>query len=216
MIRCDRRTQLATKGPGPWGFVRIHHLPSAAGGAAPVYDVVDDPHEATFFYGHGARQALEQFERLTGTPIPAEVVPMAQCGCCGTTKRQKPSGRFYRGEFKCVDQIDGEPIWRCEKHVGRAPCCVAGCGKTFALRAGEGYDVTYICGKHWRMAPKRFRDLVALIRKRAKKRGWTDKLYRQHNFFWHQAVLRVDRPEEFSRPPAEVMAEIDKMFGWAE
>ena len=123
------------------------------------------------------------------------------CGCCG--------GKAWLDKPMVLTEV--EPmVWRCEKHVGRLPCCIEGCGKTFAMKGDDSYQGIVMCGRHWRMAPKRMRDLESLIRKRAKRRGWTRRLIRQHDWIWQRARRAIDRGGEFD------MTEINKMFGWEE
>lgn len=39
----------------------------------------------------------------------------------------------------------------------RVRCCVPGCRRTFKRRNPDSWDETVMCGRHWRLAPKRLR-----------------------------------------------------------
>jgi len=95
------------------------------------------------------------------------------------------------------------------QHRGRAPCCIEGCGRTFALN-GDGYDVTYICGKHWRLAPKKWRAHVTRLRAIARKHGWTERLARLDDLAWQRCRRAAQRAAAGDLDKAE----IDRMFGW--
>jgi hypothetical protein len=99
-------------------------------------------------------------------------------------------------------------VHRCEKHVGRQPCCIVGCGKTFAIRPGDDYEGEMMCGRHWRQAPKPMRDLERLIRQRAKRKGWNEKLVRQHYWIWQRARRAVEKGHTFD------ITAVNKLFGW--
>lgn len=139
-------------------------------------------------------------------------VPAPHCGCCGKNR--------YEAKLKLVAGISGDPDtgnhqWRCEKHIGRNPCCIEGCGKTFALqpdkdgRGAEDYSWRIMCGKCWRQAPKWMRDRVAKIRRLARRRGWTDRIQRLHGMAWEACYRAIVDGRRLD------MTEINKMFGWA-
>lgn len=119
------------------------------------------------------------------------------CGCCG---RALPA----------VDALHRVPdgSWRCFDHLARSPCCIEGCGKTY--KNDGDYDARFICGPHWRLAPKRWRSKLTLYRRRAAKIGWSDKLIDLYNRAWERCV----------RVAAEVaagdldMAAVNRLFGW--
>jgi hypothetical protein len=100
--------------------------------------------------------------------------------------------------------------WRCPDHVGRAPCCIEGCGRTFALSDGDDYGVTYICGKHWRLAPKKWRAHLTRLRAIARRTGWTLRLRELDDKVWS----RCRRAAEKAARGDLDKAEIDRMFGW--
>jgi hypothetical protein len=139
-----------------------------------------------------------QVDRFIGERRPPELagwplikVRAPACGCCG---RRPP-----KTAVKPIYPPNRHPAyrdWRCEKHEGRVPCVIAGCGKTWEAGA-NGYEVSTICGRHWRMAPKAMRDRIALIRKLIKKaeaRGKpVDSLWGRHHRMWERCVLEVRR-----------------------
>lgn len=124
------------------------------------------------------------------------------CYCCGTHEGQLV--HVWRGQ------------WRCEKHVGRIPCCIEGCGRTYAIQPGEGYHFITICGRHWRMAPKRLRDLVTAIRRKAKRiskgkrEDWPPKLEAQHHRVWEMCRRAILRALEGDMD----VKEIHRLMGW--
>jgi hypothetical protein len=65
--------------------------------------------------------------------------------------------------------------------AGRLRCLVPGCGRTF--RCGPEVLET-ICGRHWRLADQRQRRLLARVRRKAKRAGWTIALARLHDTLW--------------------------------
>lgn len=117
------------------------------------------------------------------------------CHCCGRDS-------FATGDLRRV----GAEIWSCQKHLGRIPCCVPGCGRTFKLAPGEDYSYVVMCGDHWRMAPKYMRNAVARVRRQAKKRGWTDAMQNRHSRLWHRCKRAVIEPRID-------MSEIDMLVG---
>lgn len=136
------------------------------------------------------------------------------CGCCGAHQMvmvYMVDEQFGGDHFLVGGEAprEVEPcVFRCEKHVGRAPCCIDGCGRTFALDAGHGYDVTFICGKHWREAPRYMRDRVKWLRQRAEKLDWPDRLARLYSKAFDRAVRSVREGRRLD------MDEINKLFGW--
>ncbi len=116
-----------------------------------------------------------------------------------------------------VARIHGQSIYRCEKHVGRNPCCIVGCGRTFAHRTddidgrgAEGYGWTLMCGRHWRQAPKYMRDAVARVRRDAKRQGWTDGNLGRHSRLWERCRRAIETGETLDE------AEIGRLCGWDE
>lgn len=131
-----------------------------------------------------------------------EIVPGLACGCCG--RWASYGGYPGSSEFRQVSPDH----WRCDKHVGRLPCAIEGCGRTFSMTADDTYDFVVVCGKHWREAPLRMRRHVAAIRKKARRYGWTDRLLRLHNLAWHRALRSIQHGRSLD------MTEINRMFGW--
>lgn len=76
--------------------------------------------------------------------------------------------------------------------LGRLRCVVPGCGRTF--RADGCEEV--ICGKHWRLADRRLRQLVTRVRAKARRRGgWSPRLLSLDDRLWRkgkgQAIERA-------------------------
>lgn len=120
------------------------------------------------------------------------LVPAPACGCCGQTW--------------CITAVQGR--WRCTKHLSRLPCMIEGCGKTFAMKGDDTYDNTVICGKHWRQAPKFMRNRVTRIRRIAKRRGWSPRLWRLDNTAWNLCLRSIRSGHQLHE------TEINKLFGW--
>jgi hypothetical protein len=124
------------------------------------------------------------------------------CHCCGRDCIQAGSlHRVYGGGGTGV-----EPVWSCYKHLGRLPCIIEGCGRTYRLEADESYATRVVCGRHWRMSPRYMRDAVRRVSRIAAKRGWDDTLYERHSRLWdrciravHQALDDPLRPEAIQR-----------------
>lgn len=122
------------------------------------------------------------------------------CGCCGT---DRDVAGYYQG------RIDPEALHhRCEKHVDRNPCLIEGCGRTFA-NDGD-YSGQFICGKHWRLAPKRMRDVVARVRKIGEKTGWPRPTVKRFCRLWE----RTARAAQAAASGDLDMAEINRVMGW--
>lgn len=155
---------------------------------------------------------------LQGSGFDLERVPAPSCGCCGKIERGVVGDRWQISLRQA--RIDGETYWRCEKHVGRNPCCIEGCGKTFAHKGDRDYDTTMMCGRCWRQAPKWMRDRASKIRRLAKRRGWTDQLCRIHDMAWQACRRWIERarnadPGEVvasaAPPPAGMVAELQRL-----
>jgi bacterioferritin-associated ferredoxin len=144
--------------------------------------------------------------------LKLEKVRAPACGCCGGLPREMVDDRWQLALRRFKRR--GEIFWRCEKHVGRNPCCIEGCGKTFALqpdkdgRGAEDYSWRIMCGKCWRQAPKWMRDRVAKIRKLARRRGWSERIHRLHHMAWEACYRAIVDGRRLD------MTEINKMFGW--
>lgn len=131
--------------------------------------------------------------------IDMEKVPAPACGCCGKMPREIIGDRYQLALDRTQLEVGGEIYWRCEKHVGRNPCCVEGCGKTYALKGEEDYSWRIMCGRCWRQAPKWMRDRVTKIRKLARRRGWTGRIRRLHDMAW-EACFRAIRDRRTADP----------------
>lgn len=140
----------------------------------------------------------------------------ASCGCCGAN----PYGRDR--PRRPIREVEHE-VWRCEKHEGRNPCCIPGCGKTWALKPNEDYSWRFICGKHWRESPRNLRDCIAKLRKAMKRRrgrAQADRISTIISWLWDRAVNRVierrtipaSAIEVTSEPaPATLLAELERL-----
>jgi hypothetical protein len=179
----------------------------------------EDPFAADIWRREHAARTLAD-ERY---PIQRErmrIVPAPRCGCCGSLWWR--DGWSDSGPLKLVvDAVHpAAKVWRCEKHLGRNPCSIEGCGKTFAHKGDDGYDCLIMCGRCWRQAPKWMRDRASKIRRLAKRRGWTDQLCRIHHMAWQACRRWIERARmtdiaevELSSapPPAGMMAELQRL-----
>jgi hypothetical protein len=98
--------------------------------------------------------------------------------------------------------------------VGRNPCLVEGCRRTFAHnpkdadgRGPEGYNWTIICGAHWRQTPKYMRDAIARVRRLGKQRGWNDNLHVRHHRLFERCCRAIREGQRLD------VSEIERMFG---
>jgi hypothetical protein len=151
--------------------------------------------------------------------VPRSAIGPA-CGGCGApiarVNDARTGGTF--ANFHGVRLVAGtageaDAVYRCEKHVGRNPCCIPGCGRTYAHRGdtdgrgAEDYSWRLICGGHWRQAPKFMRDALSRVRRQAKRTGWTDRQHARHSRLWSRCVRAILAGHVDRR-------EIDRMFGW--
>jgi hypothetical protein len=155
---------------------------------------------------------------LQGTGFDLELVPAPACGCCGEIERGVVGGRWQITLRRF--NIDGETHWRCEKHVGRNPCCIEGCGKTFAHKDGADYETRFMCGRCWRQAPKWMRDRESKLRRLAKRRGWPERHHRLHHMAWEACRRWIERARNgegaevevsSTPPPAGMMVELQRL-----
>lgn len=131
------------------------------------------------------------------------VVPAPAC-CCGISRS---------ADLALVQDDDGHKAIRCAKHVGRLPCIIEGCGRTFKMDPGEGYSVVTCCGRHWRMAPRYMRDRARFLRKKAEKMGWGGRAGRLHHIAWHRCIAAINRRGDIGGEGHIDIAEIERMFG---
>lgn len=129
------------------------------------------------------------------------------CGCCGRHSYETPL------ELVADHRLPEARIWRCEKHVGRLPCRIDGCGKTFALDPGEGYHFWIICSTHWRLAPRYMRDACTKISRRARRRGWDGRLRRVHAKLQERTFQAAQRRFNGEIGESLDLAEIERLFG---
>jgi len=64
----------------------------------------------------------------------------------------------------------------------RLPCLVPGCRRTLA--PADPAHTEGLCAKHWPMADKRRRALLARVRRKARRLGWTPALIRLEARLW--------------------------------
>lgn len=137
--------------------------------------------------------------------------------CCGAVVNCESSVRLadrQRFPLTHVADVHGKPVWRCDRHVGRNPCCIEGCGRTFAHkgdtdgRGAEDYSWRVMCGRCWRKAPKFMRDAVARVRRDARRQGWTDRNHAPHGRLWERCRRAIEQGQHLDQ------AEIERMFGW--
>lgn len=141
-------------------------------------------------------------------------VRMPACECCGGN----PWG--FRDRPRRTLQKVADGTWRCERHVGRNPCFVEGCGKTRAGKKPSSEDV--ICGAHWRITPLRLKQRDRRIWKHVRRHGWDDALARRYWRNWECIVRRtraiINPPKHASDiltvagpPPATMVAELERL-----
>jgi site-specific DNA-cytosine methylase len=177
-----------------------------------------DPLTAGYWREDQVARFLAQPDGSSLTGMSLEKVAAPACGCCGDIPRGVVGDRHQIVLHQARHY--GVTYWRCEKHVGRNPCCIEGCGKTFAHKDDRDYDTTIMCGRCWRQAPKWMRDRESRVRRLAKRRGWTDQLCRIHHMAWHACQrwierARSDDPGEVEAsatpPPAGMVAELQRL-----
>lgn len=126
------------------------------------------------------------------------IEPAPICACCGRTR--------FRATLIKVDHNQ----WRCDRHVGRNPCVVEGCGRT---RDGSRprLDI-WICGRHWKLVPRRLRDVhKRLWRLQRKSGGWTTTLNARYWRIWPRLVVAAQRA---ARGEGDLdIAAIEREFG---
>lgn len=127
------------------------------------------------------------------------------CPCCGKHSYQEPLTLVLHHENDLRRQ------YRCEKHVGRLPCLIAGCGRTFKLTGDDCYQVRVICGRHWRLAPRYMRDRVRSLRKKAERLNWPVRLQRLYSQAFELTVRAAER--RLNDEGFIDVAEIERMFG---
>jgi hypothetical protein len=144
------------------------------------------------------------------------------CECCGGN----PWGYGPRRRWVKIQEVD-DGTWRCEKHLGRNPCAIEGCGKTRANRRPSSDD--HLCGAHWKFTPQVrkliYRKLWRLAKKNARKgigdrQGFTPELNARYWRNWHRLIqetrLAVHPPAleiqpSSGPPPAALLAELERI-----
>ncbi len=96
------------------------------------------------------------------------------------------------GPIRPVEHED-EIGFACAFHIGRAPCLIPFCGRTFKVEAGSSFlECEFLCGKHFRMAPAGMRSRLKRIERIAKKRGfWTEGQSRAHSYWWKKIKASI-------------------------
>lgn len=151
--------------------------------------------------------AKRGFEPLIGDRrLKARLERACCCQCCGKNSYQE------RITLALGHTDPSRRLWRCERHWGRLPCIIEGCGRTYAIDGPTGsnshkYRSIIMCGKHWRQAPKYMRDTEARVRRIAKKRGWTDDLLIRHHRIWERCHRAIREGQNID------MRQIEEMFG---
>jgi len=128
-----------------------------------------------------------------------EIVDAPAC-CCGTTSGLTVKGWTYGGKLQEV----APGVWRCDKHVGRQPCIIDGCGRTFAGAVGQ----EYLCGTHFREAPRHMRDRLKKLHRRGEKMHWPRRMLRLYEQAWRLVVRTVREGRQID------VAEINALMGW--
>lgn len=118
------------------------------------------------------------------------------CGCCG-----------WFGEDRKVREVEPGHV-RCDRHTGRNPCVIDGCGRTFDNKGH--YSTTFVCGTHWRMVPIELRKSVKRIERMAKKLGWVLILRKRHTQLFDRGIERIKGVLAGDID----MNEINKLMGW--
>ncbi|WP_152663872.1 hypothetical protein [Sphingomonas sp. SRS2] len=76
------------------------------------------------------------------------------------------------------------------------------------MKDGDTYHHAVMCGRHWRLGPKRLRHRDRALRRLAKKRGWTDRIAWLHHRNWESVRRAVEEGGRID------MTEINAIFGW--
>jgi hypothetical protein len=147
------------------------------------------------------------------SPITDDGMTFPVCQCCGGSEWD-----WQRKTLTVADGLDWRDpaaLVRCERHIDRNPCAIEGCRKTAAAGGNLANDQV-MCGTHWRLyAPigSRARRAYLAHKRRAKRRGWTDKSYAAFIRLWDAIVARARRQSTEGRLD---VAEINKLFGWED
>jgi hypothetical protein len=154
---------------------------------------------------------LDQIPRYLAHRPPAESWDqrlVRHCQCCGERA-------VHDDELQTV--VDYRGIVRCAKHVGRNPCLIEGCGRTFKAQGrGQGFwyaNDQIICGQHWRgLIPpgSRERRVLQRIARVARRIGWTDDLSNRESRIWRHitAIARARAAGDID------MDEVSRLMGW--
>lgn len=68
----------------------------------------------------------------------------------------------------------------------RLCCCILGCHRS----TGKDYD-EWMCSVHWPLVSKTIKRRRALLRRKAKKIGWTDRLKALDDALWARAKVQA-------------------------
>lgn len=175
----------------------------------------------SYFYGGNYMGRWTPAEGAEITEMVVRKVRRPCCECCGANPHGRDRPR--RGLQQVADGT-----WRCEKHVGRNPCAIEGCGKTRASK--HPASDSHLCGPHWKMAPHPlklvYRRLWRLAKRNVRRRigdeqGWTENLSSRYWRNWYRLVegarLAVNPPAieaevvSSGPPPAALLKELERI-----
>lgn len=134
---------------------------------------------------------------------PADLLPLqAWCRCCGVKLAENASLKDWQGN----------PTWRCSKHIDRNPCAIEGCTRT-TKASGQYATDQWLCGEHWKIGcPPRSakRRIYHRYFARAKKYGWSESSRISFWAFWNRLVAQARK-----KCAGDIdETEINRMFGW--
>ena len=66
----------------------------------------------------------------------------------------------------------------------RCPCVILGCRRTFKRAPQDPAGIEYMCGNHYRLADKTYRQMRTTLKRRANRHGWTPRMGRIDDWLW--------------------------------
>lgn len=141
---------------------------------------------------------------MKGKPFYINGVPCVRCYCCGNFGRNIVGDQLINLHLvrPAMGEIPAE--YRCDRHLGRNPCEIDLCGRTFA---SNDVDEMFVCAKHWRQAPKYMRDAVARVRRIGHRLDWPEAIRSRHHRLWHRAFRAIVEGHNLD------IARIEREFG---